>query len=527
MLKNPPTDSDDLGSIEPPPEPIEPERDWQEQPTRDGGRTAGASTRANTPGLAYDAETLAFVLGSLYSATLLQHVDIGGLKGRPSKVQPVTAANVKRALNYLGLVPRLNMMDCTIDFDTPPRIDRGRFGTLQPAQIGAMLMEAFCDAVTGAGLRNRDAVRKMVVHIAAENRWHPMKDWIEAAPWDGQDRFQALLDTVTTDQRELFRTYFRRWALQTVEAVCGWPIRQRQMKALVLVLSGPQRIGKTSWLMALAPGFGKDGCHLALNGPTAKDSKHEALQFAITELGELEVTFKRSDIALIKGFISGMVDNYRLPYREQWTQRPRTTSFCGSVNDDEFLVDDTGNGRFCPVKVTRCDALHGIDMAQFWAQVRTWWAAGEQWWLTPEEEAAQTVSNRDFEQSSGVAQQIGAFLEPRREGSASYPCPAALSSSELAKLLGLRWDQMGLLRSIGRAVKEVLGPHRDYRHQVDGVLVGRQKAWLVHISSNEAEAISAVGPDGLLIEKAAPPTADWASKAEVVTSPRRAKRKTE
>ena len=35
---------------------------------------------------------------------------------------------------------------------------------------------------------------------------------------------------------------------------------------MVLVLVGKQRIGKTRWLMALAPGFSKMGKHLNLNG---------------------------------------------------------------------------------------------------------------------------------------------------------------------------------------------------------------------------------------------------------------------
>ena len=34
----------------------------------------------------------------------------------------------------------------------------------------------------------------------------------------------------------------------------------------------------------------------------------------------------------------------------------------------------------------RCDAFHGIDMQQVWAEVKTLWEAGEQWWLTDEEE---------------------------------------------------------------------------------------------------------------------------------------------
>ena len=144
--------------------------------------------------------------------------------------------------------------------------------------------------------------------------------------WDGQDRFTAMLGTVDTDTPDLFATYFRRWCLQTIEASCGWAVRRESQKALCLVLAGKQNIGKTRWLMSLAPGFCAEGKHLSLDSHASRDSKHEALQGIIVELGELDTTFKKTVVGSLKAFISQDTDEYRLPYAPEWLTRPRCTS---------------------------------------------------------------------------------------------------------------------------------------------------------------------------------------------------------
>ena len=65
---------------------------------------------------------------------------------------------------------------------------------------------------------------------------------------------------------------------------------------------------------------------------------------------------------------------YRLPYARAAVRRPRRTSFCATVNPEEFLNDETGSRRFWTVHVGNIDVerLNSLSkewITQLWAQV--------------------------------------------------------------------------------------------------------------------------------------------------------------
>ena len=398
-----------------------------------------------------------------------------------AKIQQCTYANVEAGLAHLGVQVRLNLMTAKTSYILPERIDMAGFGAKTVAEVDGMIEAALCDCFSGAGIRSKKELRDCLARLANSLYWHPAKDWIESVEWDGVDRFEALCASVTTDTPDLFRAYFRRWALQGIEAACGWTVRREEQKALCFVLVGRQGIGKTRWLMSLAPGFCAEGKHLSLDGHNARDSKHEALQAWIAELGELDSTLGKSANGSLKAFISGSRDEYRLPYAMEWLLRPRTTSFCGSVNDEQFLRDATGSRRFAAVKVTHCDPEHCTDMQQFWAQVRTWWLAGEKWWLTDAEVAQQVESNAKFQIADGVMEQI-ADESIKREDRDVYTLECALSQTQVCMLLGLRHDQNGIMARIGDALRQHLGESRNYRKRGGG-----SRCWVWWLTIGEAD----------------------------------------
>ena len=93
----------------------------------------------------------------------------------------------------------------------------------------------------------------------------------------------------------------------------------------VLVLQGDQYLGKTKWMKSLAPkelGVIKDG--ITLN-PSDKDSVMQCVRNWIVELGELDATFRKSDIASLKSFITSDRDVLRRPYarlESEFARRP-------------------------------------------------------------------------------------------------------------------------------------------------------------------------------------------------------------
>ena len=230
--------------------------------------------------------------------------------------------------------------------------------------------------------------------LFAENASNPILDWITSKPWDQQDRLTALANTLTVSKEDQhYRDIaLRTWLIQCVAAADG--ARQTPNKdaiqkfELIFILQGGQGVKKTSWFKRLVPkefnAYILDGAHL---DPADKESVRICISTWICELGELDSTFRRADIARLKAFLSKQTDTIRLPYDRAPSPFGRRTSFCGSVNPEQFLTDSTGARRFLPVQVLACDSLHTIDMQQLWAQVWHYYLEGWQWWCSSELES--------------------------------------------------------------------------------------------------------------------------------------------
>lgn len=249
--------------------------------------------------------------------------------------------------------------------------------------------------------------------LMQENTINPVKDWILSKPWDEKSRIGDLCNTlvVSQDDRELTRKIILTWLIQCVAALdkaqIGLKLNCNALPKyeLVLVLQGRQGLNKTSWFKRLLPHeingrrfsdrYIKDGSNLALDN---KDSVKQNISCWINELGELDATFKKSDIAALKAFCSNSKDRIRLPYAKTECDFIRSTSFCGSVNDEHFLNDTTGSRRFGVIKVLDIKP-NDLDMQQVWREVWELYAEGEQWWMDKETEIALQKRNAEQHQT--------------------------------------------------------------------------------------------------------------------------------
>jgi len=219
------------------------------------------------------------------------------------------------------------------------------------------------------------------------NQVNPIKQFITSKPWDGVTRLNELYNSVLVSIVDI--SYRNKalltWMIQCVAAMDGAvnsPIRTKLPKyEAVLVFQGGQGLFKTSWVRSLLPEtfreYIKDGVTLDMNN---KDSIKHAISAWLVELGELDSTFKKSDISRLKGFLSMDTDDIRLPYDRGSSAFQRRTSFYGTVNELNFLTDETGSRRFIPLRVLMTNPNHAIDMQQLWAEIWTQYCAGAQWW---------------------------------------------------------------------------------------------------------------------------------------------------
>jgi hypothetical protein len=259
-----------------------------------------------------------------------------------------------------------------------------------------------------------DKLSEFITYLADQCQYNPVITWIQSRKWDGKPRLQSLCDTITArgqateSVKWMKETLIKRWM---VAAVAAAYLPDGISAPGVLTLQGPQYLGKTKWFKTLVPqslDLIQDGMILK---PDDKDSVKQCTSYWLVELGELDSTFRKSDIAQLKAFITKQVDVLRLAYARRESRFPRRTLFFGSVNPREFLHDPTGNRRFWTIECEAINHDHGLDMQQVWAEVHSLWAGGEGYYLSADEMAGLNAHNEDFMAADPIEERLMDRLE--------------------------------------------------------------------------------------------------------------------
>ena len=237
-------------------------------------------------------------------------------------------------------------------------------------------------AYKGANINN---ITRYLDIVAKRHAYNPVLELIQSVKWDGHDYFNDFCDMLGIGEQIARKTdaetyakyaFYRQGILKwLMQCICGLHNTKLNPFSLdiVLVLQGGQGISKTRLFenLALKPQFFGDGTSI---DPRNKDTLLEALSKWICELGEIGSTFKK-DIDLLKAFITHAVDEIRRPYARKASRIARHTSFCGSVNDDKYLIDETGNRRFFTIKLPESlvidyeTQIKTFNFLQLWAHI--------------------------------------------------------------------------------------------------------------------------------------------------------------
>ncbi|MBL6809920.1 MAG: bifunctional DNA primase/polymerase [Litoricola sp.] len=361
---------------------------------------------------------------------------------RGRKNQPImTVANTKALLAHLGAVARYDVIGKSEEILIPGMVTS--FDNRLESSLTDILSEA-----TKHGLPTAH-IDRMVVRIADENPYNPVLQWIESIPWDGVYRFPLFLQTLQTDDPQLAAVLLRKWMLTAIAALTTHTGIAAQG---VLVLQGAQGAGKTRWFQSLCPAP-VDQYFLSghILDPRNKDSVLAATRAWIVELGEVDATFRKADIAALKSFLTNHKDVIRKPYGRKESELPRRTIFGATVNELGPLNDETGNRRFWTLRCQSVDADHGINMQQLWAELLVAHQAGETIFLTSEELDRLNKSNK-----------ISEAINPYEELIATCYCwdqPANrhLTSTEICEEIGAPNPSKYVVNAVAKAVRKQKG----------------------------------------------------------------------
>lgn len=267
------------------------------------------------------------------------------------------------------------------------------------------------------GLTSEKKVQSAIKIVANENRYHPVRDYLNSLQWDGTERIRyALHHFLGADTDEYTYEALKLFLMGAIRRV----FRPGSKFEVMLCLVGGQGAGKSTFFRLLAiedEWFSDDLKRLDDDKVFTKLQGHWIL-----EMPEMLATHSAKSIEEIRSFISRQKETYRTPYQAQPKDRLRQCVFGGTSNTLDFLpLDRAGNRRFLPVMVYSEEAeVHILEdedasrayLLQVWAEAMTIYRSGQYSMKFSKEIQQQLVAvQKDFMPEDTEAGQIIGFLE--------------------------------------------------------------------------------------------------------------------
>ena len=337
---------------------------------------------------------------------------------------------------------------------------------------------SYIDSLYGAfSARNYEVA---VAKVADDRSYHPIREYIDSLPeWDETPRVDTLLiDYLGADDNEYVRAVTRKTLCAAIARVLNPGCKFDSM----LVLNGPQGVGKSTLISKLAGEWFSDSLNLS---DTKDKTAAEKLQgYWILEIGEL-AGLRKAEVETLRSFISRQNDIYRASFGKRATPHLRQCVFFGTTNAESgYLRDTTGNRRFWPVKAPGGKAKHSwqlsaYEIQQVWAETLVYVKKGEKLYL---DSAVEKLAK---------AEQREALESDEREG---------LVREYIDTLLPKNWDSMDLFERRNFLNGSEFGGEKQAgtikRESVSNMEVwcecfGKERANLRRVDANDISAILA------------------------------------
>lgn len=221
--------------------------------------------------------------------------------------------------------------------------------------------------------------------LTDENKYHPIKDYLNGLKWDGVNRIETLfIDFLGAKDNEYTRKVAKITLISAIARIYNPGCKVDTVTCLV----GSQGIGKSKFISKISvnPDWFTDSV-------SSFDGKefYETIQGKwIVEIGE-GTAFKKSLKETAKQKIASQQDTYRTPYARYVEDRPRQCIFIATTNSYDFLKDETGDRRYYPIDCEKKKARLSIDknlnkeyISQLWAEAKELYTRGEEVYITDE-----------------------------------------------------------------------------------------------------------------------------------------------
>jgi predicted P-loop ATPase len=280
-------------------------------------------------------------------------------------------------------------------------------------------------------------------------KYDPFRAYLESLPeWDGTtDYILQLAETADTDNPGLWLISLRKW----LTALAASLMDERTINHTMLVLTGKQGIGKTTWILNLVPDELKDYAYSGTINPDNKDAIIYLSECMLINLDELE-NLNKHQLGSIKELITKNQVRIRRPYGTIFENLPRRASFAGSVNSREFLTDMSGSRRFLCFEVSNIRYHNELSMDRVYAQALALYRSGFQFWFNAEEIEIINQNNEKFREVSLEEEQLFKYYRPCKR----FEADEILKTSEILDIIFFNYKNMINNSSIQRLGRVLL-----------------------------------------------------------------------
>lgn len=264
----------------------------------------------------------------------------------------------------------------------------------------------------------------------------------------GADYILELANTITTTKQELWQECFKKW----IVAMVGCVLDDKVINHTVIVFSGKQGLGKTTWVEKLVPRKLKEYLFSGTINPNNKDTLVQLSECMLINLDELE-NLNRSEIGSLKEIITKTQIRMRKAYGHNNETMPRRASFAGSVNTAQFLNDSTGSRRFLCFEVENIQYQHEINIDNVLSQALYLFKTGFRHWFDQEEIKNITENNEQYQLRSPEEELLLTWFEPCDRENATHYLNASQIAAKLAERAKITITD-GTINKIGKALKK-------------------------------------------------------------------------
>ncbi len=266
--------------------------------------------------------------------------------------------------------------------------------------------------------------------------------------WGGADYITELANTITTTKQDLWQQCFKKWLV----AMVGCVLDEKVINHTVIVFSGKQGLGKTTWVEKLVPKPLKEYLFSGTINPNNKDTLVQLAECMLINLDELE-NLNRSEIGSLKEIITKTQIRMRKAYGHNNETMPRRASFAGSVNTAQFLNDSTGSRRFLCFELEGIKYQHDVDINMAFSQALFLFKSGFRFWFDQEEIKSITENNEQYQLRSPEEELLLTWFEPCPKEEATLFLNASQIATKLADRTKLNLND-GTINKLGKALKK-------------------------------------------------------------------------